>query len=324
MAKKKSKKKSKFQKLLITLLILGAVFAVILILTPDEKVSQITGSNAIAGLEIPGTDFASQVVSHTGYTLCYSEKDEQPYWVAYVLTREEINGTVARDDNFRSDPSITTGSATLSDYKLSGYDRGHLIPAADLCYSTEAMNDSFYLSNMSPQAPDFNRGIWADLEATVRNFAQNDGLIYVVTGPILSEGPYKTIGNSKVSVPDYYYKAILDYSEPETKAIGFILPNKGSDEDLQSFAVSIDTVEERTGIDFFPLLDDKDENALEASYSTSLWDFGQFYRSSADASADSNSNESVASDARTIVLNILYEVFGDLKRQIVSSLKSLI
>jgi endonuclease G len=134
------------------------------------------------------------------------------------------------------------------------------------------MSGSFYMSNMSPQVGDFNRGIWSKLEATVRNFADTEGAVYVVTGPVLTDGPYKTIGKNKVSVPNAYYKVVLDYQEPEYKAIGFVLPNEGSKKDLQTFTTSIDEVEELTGLDFFHRLKDTEENELEASFDVSQWD----------------------------------------------------
>ncbi|MDY4889827.1 MAG: DNA/RNA non-specific endonuclease [Sphaerochaetaceae bacterium] len=327
-----TKKHSKLKKLLLTLLILSAILLVAILLTPDGPVTAEAAPSQqgqiIEGLEIPKSDFNGQIVKHTGYTLCYSETDEQPYWVAYTLTKDKINGSISRQDNFRPDPAITTQSAALSDYRGSGYDRGHLIPAADLCYSTEAMDDSFFLSNMSPQAPQFNRGIWADLEATVRNFAENEEVIYVVTGPILTDGPYETIGKNEVSIPKYYYKAILDYSEPELKAIGFILPNEESNADIKSFALTIDDVEKMSGIDFFPLLNDADENKIEASVDTALWDFEKFYRSSGsvgDTAAEPNdsatSEVSIKADIIVTIQNILYDIFGELRKEILSFLK---
>lgn len=110
------------------------------------------------------------VVKHTYYSLEYSETHEQALWVYYTLTPNYINGTAKRKDNFKSDPRIATGSAALSDYKGSGYDRGHLCPAAAMKINQSAMDDSFYMSNMSPQEPSFNRGRWKQLEEQVRNW----------------------------------------------------------------------------------------------------------------------------------------------------------
>lgn len=284
--KKVKKAKKRGKKLLLLLAVVVVIFIITMLLTPSEQEyyapSSTTGS--IVGLELPASRPGDIIIEHTGYTLCYNEEHEQPDWVAYELTRAEVYGAEDRADDFRPDPTVKTGSATLDDYKGSGYDRGHLIPAADLKWSVEAMSDSFYLSNMSPQDPQFNRGIWGTLEGVVRNFAATEGNVYVVTGPVLTDGPYSTIGKNNVSVPKQYYKVVLDYTEPEIKAIGFLLPNEGSKKSVQSFACSVDTVEEITGLDFFPLLPDDIEAKLESSYDVKLWDFNEFRASASERS----------------------------------------
>jgi endonuclease G len=189
---------------------------------------------------------------------------------------------MGRTNDFREDYKVTTGSASLSDFKGSGYDRGHLAPAGDMKWSSTAMSESFYMSNMSPQKPGFNRGIWKKLESSVRNWADDNGEIYVVTGPILNE-QFSTIGYNGVSIPNYYYKVILDYKEPELKGIGFILLHEKSSSSLKSFAVSIDEVERRTGIDFYHLLPDEIENQIESTIDISKWSF----RSSSSGSGSS-------------------------------------
>lgn len=284
----KAKKKSK--RLLIVLAVLVILWILTLIFAPSEQPPIPSASTYIKDLELPLYQTGELVVRHPGYTLLYDEEHEQPRWVAYHLSREELYGSYDRRDDFRTDPSILSGSATLDDYRSSGYDRGHLIPAADLSWSEEAMSGSFYLSNMSPQVGDFNRGIWSKLEATVRTFADIEGAVYVATGPVLADGPYKTIGKSKVSVPNAYYKVVLDYQEPEYKAIGFVLPNEGSKKDLQKFAVSIDEVEELTGIDFFYRLKDAEEVKLEGSVDVSLWDFSPFSASEKERQAFQEGN----------------------------------
>lgn len=123
---------------------------------------------------------------------------------------------------------------------------------------------------MSPQDPSFNRGIWKKLEELVRTWAVDNKSLYVVTGPILSSG-LATIGPNNVSVPNYYYKVLLDYSQPEIKAIGFILPNHANKGSLTEFAVSINQVEEMTGLNFFPNLPDKVESTLESEICISCW-----------------------------------------------------
>lgn len=189
---------------------------------------------------------------------------------------------MGRTDDFREDYKVKTGSASQSDYKGSGYDRGHLAPAADFKWSSTAMSESFYMSNMSPQHPSFNRGIWKKLEGSVRNWADDNGEIYVVTGPILS-GSFSTVGSNQVSIPNYYYKVILDYKEPEIKGIGFILPNQKLNSSLQSYAVTIDEVERRTGIDFYHSLPDEMENQIESTIDVNKWSF----RSSSSSSGSS-------------------------------------
>ncbi|MDX9824193.1 MAG: DNA/RNA non-specific endonuclease [Sphaerochaeta sp.] len=284
--KQAGKAKKRGKRLLILLAILIVLWILTLVFAPAAQPS----SAYVQDLELPLYQKGELVVRHPGYTLLYDEEHEQARWVAYHLSREELYGSHDRGDDFRADPSIPTGSAALDDYRSSGYDRGHLIPAADLSWSQEAMSASFFLSNMSPQAGTFNRGIWSKLEATVRNFADTEGAVYVVTGPVLTDGPYKTIGKNQVSVPNAYYKVVLDYQEPEYKAIGFLLPNEGSKKDLQAFAVRVDEVEEVTGIDFFHRLKDREEDVLEASYDVSLWDFSTFSASAKDREAFQEGN----------------------------------
>ena len=149
-----------------------------------------------------------ELVHHRYYSLSYSEQHEQAEWVFYEIKKERVLGLISRTDNFRSDNSVSTNSATLSDYKGSGFDRGHLAPAADFSFSTTAMSESFYMSNMSPQNPSFNRGIWKNLESLVRTWGTNNS-IYVVTGPILDDCS-TTIGTNNVCIPEYYYKVIYD------------------------------------------------------------------------------------------------------------------
>lgn len=221
-------------------------------------------------LEIPKTNSKDKIITHTGYSLLYNEIHEQADWVAYQLTKEETTKLYERTNKFILDPKVNTITASDSDYKGSGYDRGHLAPASDMGWSSITMKESFYYSNMSPQNPSFNRGIWKKLEELVRTWAVENNNIYIVTGPVLKD-ELTSIGNDKVSVPKYYYKVILDFSQPSIKGIGFILPNLGSKESLKNYAVSIDNVEKYTGIDFFPLLQDKQENLIESTLCIECW-----------------------------------------------------
>ena len=220
-------------------------------------------------LGVPGK--ADSIIDRPGYSLGYIEYHEQPAWVVYRMTYEEaVTKAAKRGDDFKEDPKVPTGSATLADYRRSGYDRGHLAPAADMAFSVRTMDDSFYMSNMSPQKPQFNRGIWKDLEAQVRQFAITEKDIYVVTGPILPKTKTVTIGANKVTVPAHYYKVIYDRTPPE-KMIGFILPNEGSNKRLQDFAVTVDAVEDATGLNFFSLVPQPKQEQLESTVSVRVW-----------------------------------------------------
>lgn len=238
---------------------------------PTRPATPIPSTEGTDNLAFGAPGNADCIVEREGYALGYSDYHEQARWVIYRMTREEATAKVAsREDNFREDPEIKTGAATLADYRGSGYDRGHLAPAADMAYSIKTMDESFYLSNMSPQRGEFNRGIWKDLESQVRSFAITEGDFYVVTGPILPQKKTLTIGPSKVTVPERYYKVVWDRTSPE-KAIGFILPNEGSSKRLQDFAVSVDEVERVTGLDFFNLLPQPQQEALESTITINAW-----------------------------------------------------
>ncbi|GAB4339647.1 MAG: DNA/RNA non-specific endonuclease [Flammeovirgaceae bacterium] len=216
-----------------------------------------------------------KIIRHKHFVLSYVEKHEQAEWVAYELTKEEVKTKVAdrEDERFEPDPLVPTGSATYQDYSGSGYDRGHLAPAGDMRFSQEAMNECFYMSNISPQDKNFNKEIWRLLEEQVRSFAVKYGRIYVVTGGVLENGLKKIGKQNKISVPKYYYKVLLDYQEPEIKAIAFLMQNKNDVLPLTRYVVSIDALEEMTGIDFFPALPDDLEKKLESEMQTELWKF---------------------------------------------------
>lgn len=236
-------------------------------------------------LEWPSCDPAG-VIRHLAYDLCYDEKSEQASWVAYQLTASETIKRYDRSNHFLEDPLIKTKSAGDRDYKGSGYDRGHLAPAADMGWSLQSMEESFYYSNMSPQSPSFNRGIWKRLEEQVRSWAVWLDTIYVVTGPVL-KGNMAYIGPERVAVPNYYYKAILKLDGKDTKAIGFIMANESGKGSLDQYAVSIDSLEKFTGLDFFVSLSNTLESKVESELCISCWDW-HIKRSSSSASNNKN------------------------------------
>jgi len=222
-------------------------------------------------LELPAYSDSAAIIRHTGFTLEYAEKYEQAKWVAYVLTKREVQSNIApRTDNFRPDPDVITGSATLADYKNSGFDRGHLYPAGDAGWDSTSMSDCFYLSNMSPQTHDFNAGIWTTLEDAVRDWAYDFDSLYVVTAGILTDG-LPVIGTDSVAIPEYYYKALLKRSGTDFDGIGFLLKGENSAQPLHAFAITIDSLEAISGIDFFPKLEDTVEESVESTLNLSVW-----------------------------------------------------
>lgn len=240
----------------------------------EDSTSVYAGDEHFLPSEIRGSD----VYHYKNYSLSYNNDFEQADWVAYILERENlVKPWNDRNDNFRSDPMVSGGTAGLNDYRGSGYDRGHLVPAADMAYDAEAMDETFLFSNISPQSRNFNQGIWRELEEVTRGWAKKFKRLYVVTGPILTEDPKGYIGKENdVAIPSAYFKVLLDLDDPEQKAIAFLLPNEVSYEPLYKFATSIDEVEAVAGIDFF-----KDfmpaglEQELEADFNIDLWPFSK-------------------------------------------------
>lgn len=227
---------------------------------------QITVARSVDYLPVPAKD----LIIHSYYTLSYNEAYEQANWVYYSLTDSMIlNGGEERSNKFKIDKLVASGSAKSSDYTKSGYDRGHLCPAADMGFSQTAMEESFLMSNISPQVPDFNRGIWKELETTIRKWAIKERHIIVVTGPIFKENN-GTIGKEQVLVPGYFFKLIYDATD-EPKLIAFILPNAKSDRPLTDFSVSVNEVEKQTGFDFFSQLPDDVETRLETNIQLAGW-----------------------------------------------------
>ncbi len=212
-----------------------------------------------------------EVVRHTYYMLCYVEAHEQPAWTAYVLDGQKLKeGKLRRTQDFREDPKVSTRSAMLADYRRSGYDRGHLVPAGDFKWDSIGMSETFYLSNMSPQLHEFNAGIWEAIERTARGWAKQKGRLVIYTGPLLRPN-LKKIGQN-VSVPDTFYKVVYAISGKEVQAVAFLVPHRSFPENMVArFMVSVDSVEKVSGIDFFPALPDDIEEKAESRWDKSQW-----------------------------------------------------
>lgn len=238
----------------------------------EENIANGSGVDRSGSFNFLPTSTTGQIVNHDYYTLSYNEKWEQAEWVAYELKKEYIKKNRFTRPFFIEDPKVKTVSADWRNFKNSGFDKGHLCPAGDMQFDINAYSDTFYTSNISPQDRGFNGGIWNRLEEKVRYWAERYDDVFVVTGGVLSPS-LKTIGREKVAVPEFFYKIILDNSNGNFKMIAFLIPNKRSDMPLYDFVVPVDSIEKMTGIDFFPVLDDKIENELEKSRSYKTWLF---------------------------------------------------
>ncbi len=235
---------------------------------------------------LPEIKKPADTVHHSLMVLSYNEKHEQADWVAHIISTDISNGALTRTNDFRVDPKIKTESSEDKDFFIRimqedssyeydgfGFDRGHLAPSADFKWSLKAMSESYFYSNMSPQVAEFNRGIWSELESMIREYVQeNNHKVFVVTGPILDDNlPKIERGINKVSIPKEYFKAVIDIEENPAKGIGFIIPNEECDYPVISYAVSIDSIERRTGLDLYASLSDTIETRIESLNNYKIW-----------------------------------------------------
>ena len=209
---------------------------------------------------------SEQILRRKGYIVSYNKQTRLPNWVAWHLTAEHTSGRVQRDSyTFSEDTEVKAPRATTDDYYNSRYDRGHMCPAGDNKWDAVAMEETFLLTNVCPQNHGLNKGGWNDLEIACRRWAKKYGEVYIVSGPILGDEPYRTIGRNKVVVPKAFFKVVLAM-QPEPKAIGFVYENNGyNNPKMFQNATTVDEVERLTGINFFPQLDDRIEDEVEAN-----------------------------------------------------------
>ena len=214
-----------------------------------------------------------RILHREGFSLGYSHKHRQALWVGYVLKKEHLTGKkFRRPAAFRSDPAITENPVQPGEYTGTKFDRGHLAPAGDMSYSHPAILNSFFMSNISPQTPGCNRGLWKRLETQIRKWAVAEECLCVITGPLFPQEDEKGDEEETISLPVPYafYKVVLDMTPP-MKMIAFIIPNRAGRERLPRFVVSVDEVEKLTGCDFFSELDDELEEKLEKRSDFSQW-----------------------------------------------------
>jgi len=224
-------------------------------------------------LELPKPRQGEDIVHHTGFITSYNHQTLVPDWAAYELTAEDLKGTFKQSCSFSWNPNLKGRQASREDYSNSGWDKGHMVPKADLKWSGDAYIESHYFTNICPQDHDFNAGDWRKLEEFVRRMANKFGVIYVVCGPIFTEHQYGYIGDNRVAIPDAFFKAILANKNGNYVAIGFIMDNNSNHhQGYRNCSVSINRLEQITGLDLFYNLNDSIENQVEAEYKWSDWD----------------------------------------------------
>jgi endonuclease G, mitochondrial len=218
------------------------------------------------------------VLTKQFYVILFDTTTLVPEWVTYHLTKEDLQGKANRKNNFRPDTALPEGKRSeLEDYKDSGYDRGHMAPAADFKRSEEAMSETFFLSNMAPQRPNLNRITWSHLEDEVRKLADKHGSIWIFTGPLYLDSlnhrsePKEHIGPDSVAVPTHFFKVILcEHPDGQREMFAFVMKNQlvkltGTSKD---YIVTVRKVEELSGLNFFHRLPDDEETRLETSAAT--------------------------------------------------------
>jgi len=238
----------------------------------DSESSDIPTSFDSVAIEIPHPleGIPEQILKRVSYITSYNNETKIPNWVAWHLTAEQTDGPCKRLSNFHEDEEVPTPRATLSDYRGSGWSRGHMCPAGDNKWDEKAMYDSFSLINVCPQNSSLNSGLWNSIEMDCRKWARQYGDIYIVCGPVLMRGNHETIGENEVVVPEAFFKVVLCLNG-KPRAFGFIVRNTDGNKKRDLYYNSVDQVERITGIDFFPALPDDIEDEVEATADINNW-----------------------------------------------------
>lgn len=208
--------------------------------------------------------------NYTGFRVDFNVENKTPNWVAWELLDSETDGPISRSNNFWQDEDVPN-CPNSDDYKHSGYDRGHICPAADNKLTEQMMQDCFVMTNICPQAHALNSGAWKTLENKERLWAQRDKKLYIVAGPIYDTHDKQRIGQNAVRVPSAFFKVIIAPYIASPRGIGFIYPNMQAPGNMQNYSMTIDQVEEITGFDFFHNLPDELENNIESHTSFREW-----------------------------------------------------
>lgn len=226
-------------------------------------------ADALLDVKVPAS-VKSQCKDYEGFRLSFNADNHTPNWVAWELLAAETDGQVSRKNTFWTDDDVE-GCPNVNDYKKSGYDKGHMCPAADQKWSEQAMYDCFSFTNMTPQDGALNSGAWQTLEKKERKWAMRDSAILIVAGPIYEKSDTKRIGANGVRVPSAFFKVFAAPYLDEPRGIAFVYPNMSSPGNMENYVMTIDDVEKLTGFDFFYNLPDELENSIESVASFRDW-----------------------------------------------------
>lgn len=220
---------------------------------------------------IRGEKIDEKIIYNEAFYLSFDTVKYTTNWTFYIHTKQKRIKRYSRTNHFYND-FLFNKVDFASNYRKSGYDRGHLVPAGDVTYDSMAMISSFNYINICPQVPSLNRGSWNKLENQVRNWVDLYDSLYVITGPIYSSN-YRCLGKDSVPIPDYFFKVIFDLDTNDSKAIGFIFPNQKVYDELENYVVPIDDIEKELQLDFFPFLEENLEVILEKSIQIENWNW---------------------------------------------------
>lgn len=214
------------------------------------------------------------LIEHEGFSLLFDTQTMCPRWVAWELTAEETRGRVSRQGvNFKEDEAVPEQYQVASwDYNGGQYGRGHMCPAGDMKWSQQAMQDCHYMTNVCPQTAELNKNWWEHLERACRQWARQEGSVWIVCGPVFSESPKRFGKKHRVAVPKGFYKVVLSLKEGREKALGFYYTNDDAPQPMEDAVRSVDEIEKLTDIDFFSSLPDEQEGRLEAMTDLRAWD----------------------------------------------------
>lgn len=232
-----------------------------------------TSDQSLLDVQIPA-NVANVRIPHTAYISYFNTQHRIPNCVIYELTATQVAQcdapTAEKRKNYKFYPDpLCAQSPQWSDYKNSGYDRGHMAPANDMKWSKASMEESFYMTNICPQLHELNDGCWRKLELAIHKWAKRDKRLIIASGPVLKNVMHTIGPDQNISVPAAFYKVI--YAPEQGRAIGFIFNNEQIRGGYASHAVSVDYVERVTGLDFFSALDDALENQIESHSTITAW-----------------------------------------------------